>query len=257
MDTSSSSTASRSLWLMAGMATGAILLYYLSTSNNTPSSSNNNRRKKSKRSSSPSTSSSSNTTTVRQQPTSPTTTTPLAHSPTRTQRHQPLAFSSSSEEDEEIDITQREPREQNEYDNTSEYNDDENDLEISKRNDNNPHVDESQNLLTLLYNISEDQARKEGYVHRSITCNHCGSSPIRGFRFKCANCVDFDLCETCEAQDVHFKTHSFIKIRIPIPPLANPRSALMSVFYPGDEFTQCVLGWDRMKELQKKSHCEF
>ena len=49
---------------------------------------------------------------------------------------------------------------------------------------------ESENLLNLLYAIAEDQARKDGYVHRGITCNHCGMSPLRGIRFKCANCVD-------------------------------------------------------------------
>ncbi|KAI8909873.1 hypothetical protein DFJ77DRAFT_433078, partial [Powellomyces hirtus] len=67
-----------------------------------------------------------------------------------------------------------------------------------------------------------------------ITCNHCGVSPIRGFRFKCANCVDYDVCEACEALDVHLKTHVFVKIRIPIPPLMNARSALFPVIYPGN-----------------------
>jgi hypothetical protein len=92
---------------------------------------------------------------------------------------------------------------------------------------------DSQNLLNLLYAIAEDQARKEGYVHRGITCNNCNSSPIRGIRYKCGNCVDYDLCENCESFECHYKTHVFIKIRIPIPPLANPRSALLNVFYPG------------------------
>ncbi|KAJ1343605.1 hypothetical protein BSLG_001874 [Batrachochytrium salamandrivorans] len=100
----------------------------------------------------------------------------------------------------------------------------------------NQDMQESKSLLQLLYSIAEDQARKEGYIHRSITCNHCGVSPVRGFRFKCANCVDFDICEICESLDVHVKTHVFIKIRIPIPPLANVRSSLFHPFYPGTEF---------------------
>ena len=58
-------------------------------------------------------------------------------------------------------------------------------------------------------------------------------SPVRGWRFKCANCVDFDLCSVCESLDVHYKTHCFIKIRIPIPPQANPRSLIFEPFYPG------------------------
>lgn len=73
---------------------------------------------------------------------------------------------------------------------------------------------EGQNLLNLLYNIAEDQARKgrcgwgssalstaqsnlsqplptspnlspiEGHVHRGITCNACNTSPLRGIRYK-------------------------------------------------------------------------
>ncbi|TPX53871.1 hypothetical protein PhCBS80983_g06116 [Powellomyces hirtus] len=113
--------------------------------------------------------------------------------------------------------------------------------------------DETEKLLELLSSIAEEQAQKEGYVHRSITCNHCGVSPIRGFRFKCANCVDYDVCEACEALDVHLKTHVFVKIRIPIPPLMNARSALFPVIYPGEDFTNEVVEYDAV-ELQKKSH---
>jgi hypothetical protein len=34
------------------------------------------------------------------------------------------------------------------------------------------HLD-TQDLLDLLYSIADGQARKEGYVHRGITCNGC------------------------------------------------------------------------------------
>ena len=89
-----------------------------------------------------------------------------------------------------------------------------------------------QSLLNLLYHIAEDQARREGYVHRGVTCNSCGAMPIRGIRYRCANCNDFDLCETCETLQVHPKTHLFYKVRVPAPFLANPRHA-QPVWYPG------------------------
>ncbi|KAH0537180.1 hypothetical protein FGG08_006005 [Glutinoglossum americanum] len=95
-----------------------------------------------------------------------------------------------------------------------------------------PSSREGQSLLNLLYHIAEDQARREGYVHRGVTCNSCGSLPIRGIRYRCANCIDFDLCETCEAMQVHPKTHLFYKVRIPAPFLGNPRQA-QPVWYPG------------------------
>ncbi|KAJ1558767.1 hypothetical protein HK096_005031, partial [Nowakowskiella sp. JEL0078] len=146
----------------------------------------------------------------------------------------------------------------NPFENSSFDNDDNDDNynETDEDEDDNLETvrqEESENLLTLLFSIAEDQARKEGYVHRSITCNHCSTSPIRGFRYKCVNCVDYDLCESCEAQDVHLKTHVFIKIRIPIPPLANPRNALLATLYPGKEFTLSNLTYD-FTDLQKITH---
>ena len=112
--------------------------------------------------------------------------------------------------------------------------------------------DESRNLLSLLYAIAEDKAQLDGVIHRSITCNHCGVSPVRGWRFKCANCVDFDLCTQCESLNVHHPLHNFIKIRIPIPPLANPRSCLCDSFYPGKPWQQS--GSMDFSDLEKTTH---
>jgi len=111
-----------------------------------------------------------------------------------------------------------------------------------------------QHLLSLMFYIAEDIARKEGYVHRGITCNHCNSCPIRGIRYKCANCIDYDLCETCEAAEVHTKTHVFIKIRIPFPPLANPKLSLIEVLYPGGKGSDPEnLSDEKSKDLQAKT----
>lgn len=89
-----------------------------------------------------------------------------------------------------------------------------------------------QNIVSLLFRVSEDNARRNAYVHRGCQCNGCGIAPIRGIRYRCANCADFDLCETCESQGLHTKTHIFYKIKIPIPRLG-PRQ-LQPVWYPGD-----------------------
>lgn len=91
---------------------------------------------------------------------------------------------------------------------------------------------EGQSLLNLLYRIAEEQARKDGYVHRGISCNSCNTLPIRGIRYRCANCADVDLCETCESMQIHPKTHLFYKIRIPAPLLSNPKQP-QPVWYPG------------------------
>ncbi|KAL3466476.1 hypothetical protein BJX64DRAFT_274472 [Aspergillus heterothallicus] len=99
-------------------------------------------------------------------------------------------------------------------------------------NNDSAQAREGQNLLNLLYHIAEDQARKDGYIHRGVTCNSCGAMPIQGIRYRCANCIDYDLCETCEAMQVHIKTHLFYKVRIPAPFLGNPRQS-QPVWYPG------------------------
>lgn len=105
---------------------------------------------------------------------------------------------------------------------------------FSWRNDNaeGEPAREGQNLLNLLYHIAEDQAKKDGYIHRGVTCNNCGMMPIQGIRYRCDNCVDFDLCENCEAQQVHNKTHIFLKVRIPAPYMGIPRQG-RSIWYPG------------------------
>ena len=48
-------------------------------------------------------------------------------------------------------------------------------------------------------------------VHHGVTCDGCGVSPIRGLRFKCGQCVDYDLCRTCyrHRADIHEAEHSF------------------------------------------------
>ncbi|KAI9163171.1 Protein ref(2)P [Paramyrothecium foliicola] len=91
------------------------------------------------------------------------------------------------------------------------------------------------NIVNLLFRVSEDNARRNGCVHRGCQCNSCGIIPIRGIRYRCANCADFDLCETCEAQGVHIKTHIFYKIRIPAPPFGARQ--MQPVWYTGDPDT--------------------
>lgn len=90
-----------------------------------------------------------------------------------------------------------------------------------------------QTLLTLLYKIGEAQSRRENTLHRGISCNICNANPLNGVRFKCLNCVDYDVCSRCEPTCDHDLTHVFVKIAVPIPPLANPRTTLLPVFYPG------------------------
>jgi len=91
----------------------------------------------------------------------------------------------------------------------------------------------SQSLKSLLYYIAEEDAKRKAYEHRGIHCDECGETPIRGVRWRCLNCPDYDLCSTCEAQTTHLKTHVLVKIKIPIPLLSQPTKAY-PLWYPGD-----------------------
>jgi len=38
------------------------------------------------------------------------------------------------------------------------------------------------------------------FQHRHVTCDGCGASPLKGPRFKCRSCEDYDLCADCYSQ---------------------------------------------------------
>jgi len=53
-------------------------------------------------------------------------------------------------------------------------------------------------------------------VHFGVQCDGCGVNPIRGIRYKCAVCSDYDLCSQCLGRGIH-KEHAeqFTKIEHP------------------------------------------
>jgi len=51
-------------------------------------------------------------------------------------------------------------------------------------------------------------------LHRHVICDGC-QGHIYGIRYKCSDCDDFDLCETCEAQNLHPEDHILMKIKLP------------------------------------------
>jgi len=59
-------------------------------------------------------------------------------------------------------------------------------------------------------------------VHHGITCDGCQQSPITGIRFKCRTCPDFDLCEACEAKNVHPADHPLVKFKVEKPRHGRP-----------------------------------
>merc|ERR1712173_192 len=54
-------------------------------------------------------------------------------------------------------------------------------------------------------------------MHAGIVCDGCEMAPIKGTRYKCLVCADFDLCALCESEGKH-PQHNMIKL-----PNAGPR----------------------------------
>ncbi|XP_065644580.1 uncharacterized protein LOC100212363 [Hydra vulgaris] len=115
------------------------------------------------------------------------------------------------------------------------------------------HKKEAEKLLCLLYSIGETQSKQTYIIHRGISCNICGTNPLTGVRFKCINCVDYDVCSRCEPSCNHQRTHVFVKITTPIPPLVNPRSAMLPTFYPGKNNLESSLPLNEIMVLREKS----
>lgn len=49
-------------------------------------------------------------------------------------------------------------------------------------------------------------------VHRNIWCGSCSRTNIRGSRYKCLQCLGFDLCEQCYSAGRHDQTHEFERL---------------------------------------------
>ena len=50
---------------------------------------------------------------------------------------------------------------------------------------------------TVFHKLSTKELGAVNPVHMYVGCDGCGESPVMNFRFKCANCDDFDLCLKC------------------------------------------------------------
>ena len=57
--------------------------------------------------------------------------------------------------------------------------------------------------------FTEDVMPPANLVHSRVICDGCGVR-VRGARFKCLQCTDFDLCSECESKGLHTE-HLMVK----------------------------------------------
>ncbi|KAG2382979.1 hypothetical protein C9374_004946 [Naegleria lovaniensis] len=57
-------------------------------------------------------------------------------------------------------------------------------------------------------------------VHTGVKCDNCGVNPIKGIRYWCENCENFNLCEKCAETEFkyHDRMHIFLRVVRPLPP---------------------------------------
>ena len=60
--------------------------------------------------------------------------------------------------------------------------------------------------------IEEDYNQKIIIIHKNIQCNNCYENNIKGKRFICSECNNFNLCENCEKLNCHNNEHSLIQL---------------------------------------------
>ncbi|ETO36149.1 hypothetical protein RFI_00914, partial [Reticulomyxa filosa] len=58
----------------------------------------------------------------------------------------------------------------------------------------------------------QECGEKEETIHKGVQCDQCNVCPIRGTRYKCCVCSDFDLCGNCESFGKHNPSHPLIKM---------------------------------------------
>lgn len=67
--------------------------------------------------------------------------------------------------------------------------------------------------------------------HDAIQCDGCGMDPIRGLRFKCGNCKNYDLCSICIDSTQHDESHVFLRIKKPLEQSPTSVPLLKDILY--------------------------
>lgn len=65
------------------------------------------------------------------------------------------------------------------------------------------------------YDLRIVDSAPTGVKHEGAMCDFCRQSPIFGIRWKCAECINYDLCSMCYHGDRHNLRHKFERILSP------------------------------------------
>jgi len=66
-------------------------------------------------------------------------------------------------------------------------------------------------------------------LHYGVTCDGC-EGEVRGVRYKCLNCLDYDLCSNCKATGIHSE-HEMVAIDHPLPVVSFLSVEILAIFW--------------------------
>ena len=91
------------------------------------------------------------------------------------------------------------------------------DLEMIKKEKNSNNINQNSMMNLHPKDNNEINLSFVKTIHFGIKCNICGMLPIKGDRYKCHICKDYNLCQDCEQLNFEIEKHphDFIKMRNP------------------------------------------
>lgn len=81
-----------------------------------------------------------------------------------------------------------------------------------KNEDKDKDIDKNKDDVIYVQNVDNIKSKA---IHYGISCENCGQYDIKGVRYKCIKCRNYNLCEKCESKGVHDIYHILLKINYP------------------------------------------
>ena len=67
--------------------------------------------------------------------------------------------------------------------------------------------------MTVIDAVASTDHQTNKQVHTGVVCDNC-DAVVKGIRYKCLICPDYDLCEVCERSALHAE-HQMMRMVIP------------------------------------------